>query len=929
MALVYRAYYALIRAPRVTTYGVNTSAIFGYTNTLITILATRNPTHIAVAFDTPEPTARHAQFPAYKAHREAIPEDIAASLSHIRRMIAAFNIPVILRPGYEADDIIGTLATVAEGRAIDTYMVTMDKDFGQLVSEHIHLYKPSRSGEGVEILGPAEILQRWGISRVEQVTDILGLAGDSSDNIPGVPGIGEKTAITLIQRFDSIENLLANVGQLKGKQRENVERYADQALLSKRLVTIDRHVPDLPDIDALRRQEPNKEAVTQLLNEFECASLGKRIFGDAFAAAAPTKTTKEPIQYDLFDSPVGSEPPLPETAERQEPLSPPPMAKTIKDISHRYTVMDTLDARKELIAKLSAQTWFCFDVETTGLDPKTAELVGIAFCWEKGVGYFVPIPPERELARSILAELQQLFADPQIGKLGHNLKFDLSILHWHGIAVCGTLDDTMLAHYLINPEGRHGMDALSVRYLQYQPIPITTLIGEKGSGQRSMREVALEELVEYSVEDADVTVQLHHAFQPILRERDCEPLYRDVETRLIPVLIAMESEGIALNVAALTEYGVIISRAIGELEIRIHQQAGLPFNIDSPRQLGEVLFDRLQLDDEAKRTVKSGQYKTSEQVLMRLAGKHPIINDVLDYRALRKLKSTYVDTLPTEIFPTTGRLHTTYHQAVTATGRLQSQSPNLQNIPIKTERGREIRKAFIPRAGGLILSADYSQIELRIIAGLSGDEAMAEAFIQNLDVHRATAARIFGVALPDVTDDMRRKSKMVNFGIIYGISAFGLAERLNIPRQEARFIIEQYFCQYPKVKEFLDRTIEFARQHGYVKTVLGRRRYLPDINSKNATIRGAAERTAVNAPIQGTAADMIKVAMIRIHETIQQRRWGTRMLLQVHDELVFDLRPEEQDEVVPAVKQCMETAIPLSVPIVVDTGIGRNWLEAH
>jgi DNA polymerase-1 len=934
MALVYRAHFVFIRNPIMTSKGFNTSAIYGFTNTLLQILNKEQPTHLAVAFDTMAPTQRHAEYPEYKAQREEMPEDLSQAIPHIYRIIEAFNIPIITCDGYEADDIIGTLAKRVENEGFQTYMVTPDKDFAQLVSTNTFLYKPARLGDEAEILGVPEVLETWGVEKVEQVIDILGLWGDTVDNIPGVPGIGEKTAKSLIAQFDSLENLIANSDKLKGKQKQNVETYAQQALLSKRLATILCDAPLSVDLESLKRREPDQERLKNLFIEFEFNRLGKRVFGESFTidrsrASSPALTetdkTVEEVEADIEEAP-------PAESEPEEavitPIRTTPL-KTISDVSHDYRLVNTAEERAELISQLKKQKAFCFDSETTGLNPKTAELVGLAFSFQAHTGCYVPFPAEKSESQSRLEEFRGVFEDENLEKIGHNLKFDLSILKWQGISVKGKLFDTMLAHYLVEPQMRHSLDFLSETYLDYSPIPIRTLIGDKETGQISIREVPVEKVAEYAAEDADVAWQLREILQPRLKEKNAERIFYEVECPLIPVLVSMEYDGVALDSEALKEYSAQIALEIQNLEQKIYESAGLKFHIDSPKQLGEVLFDKLKLDPDPKKT-RTGQYATDAQILNRLAAQHEIVRQVLDFRAYRKLQSTYVDMLPSSVFSGTGRIHTTYNQAVTATGRMQSYGPNLQNIPIKTEKGKEIRKAFIPRGEEyLLLSADYSQIELRIIAELSQDEAMLEAFIKGLDIHQATAAKVYGVELDEVTENMRRQAKMINYGIIYGISAFGLAQRMGISRHEAAAIIEQYFKQYPSIKDYINRTIEFAHKNGYVETLMGRRRYLRDINSRNATTRGSEERNAINAPIQGTAADMIKIAMSNIYKELVERELKTKMILQVHDELVFDLYKEEKDEVIPIVEQKMKAAIPMRVPIVVEVGIGTNWLEAH
>ncbi len=929
MALIYRAYFGLIRNPRITSKGFNTSAIFGYINTLINLLETHQPSHIAVAFDTSEPTQRHLEFPQYKAQRDAMPEDISASIPHIYKITEAFNIPTLTCPGYEADDIIGTLARKAESENFETYMVTPDKDFAQLVDDHTYMFKPARSGGEFELLGVNEILKNWDIERVEQVIDILGLWGDTSDNIPGIPGIGEKTAKQLIKQFDSMEKIIENADLLKGKQKEKVKEFAEQGLLSKKLVTIDCNTPVNTDLDALKIQPPNLELLKLLFVEFEFKTLGKRFFTNISQGAwtAPINQLNTD-GLELFSAQPESK--IKQDSENQFTEELFKKLKTINDVEHDYLLINSDDGYDMLYSALSQQTSICFDIETTGLDTKIAELVGIAFTVKKHAGYYLFLPANRKETEALLERFRPIFENEAIEKIGHNLKFDISVLKWYGISVCGKLFDTMLAHYLIESESRHNMDFLAEVYLEYQPVSISSLIGEKGILQKNMRDIDADKATQYAVEDTDVTLQLKEIFKTLLIEKECISVFTDIEMPLIDVLIRMEMEGIKIDVDTLKDYSITLDAQISKLSASIKQQAGIDFNIDSPKQLGEVLFDHLQLDAKAAKTKKTGQYSTSESVLSKLASKHPLIGDVLEYRSYRKLKNTYVDTLPNEIFPGTNRIHTTFSQAVTATGRLNSQHPNLQNIPIKTEKGREIRKAFIPRNDDyLILSADYSQIELRIMAELSGDEEMINAFQNNIDIHNATAAKIFNVTVDHVTDDMRRKSKMANFGIIYGISAFGLSQRLNIPRTEAKFIIDQYFEEYPQVKEYMDKTIDFAHKNEYVKTKMGRKRYLRDINSKNGTIRAAVERNAINAPIQGTAADMIKIAMINIQKNLDIHSYQSKLLIQIHDELVFDLYRGEREQVIPMIKHEMESAITMDVPIIVEIGLGKNWLEAH
>ncbi|HEX3798523.1 MAG TPA: DNA polymerase I [Verrucomicrobiae bacterium] len=930
MALVYRAHFAFGNRPIMTSKGVNTSALYGFTQTLLDIIKSQQPTHIAVAFDTDAPTQRHVDFPEYKAQREDMPEDLSAALPHVRRMLEAFNIPVIICDGFEADDIIGTLVRRAEKGDFISYMVTPDKDFGQLVSDKIFIYKPSRMGEGIEVLGVPEVLAKWGIERVEQVIDVLALWGDTSDNIPGVPGIGEKTAAKLVTQFGSVENLLARTSELKGKLKENLEAHREMALLSKRLATIICDVPCPIGLEELQLRERDDETIKQLFVEFEFNSLGRRLYGEEFKAGRgfekpSVNATEETAEFALTSDSDEVE----ETTDAAQ--SPPPAAAnypTIKDTSHEYHLLTTKTERAKLIGKLNALKSFCFDTETTDLDVKKARLVGIAFSFTAHAGYYVAMPRDAEGVETVLEEFRAVLEDERIEKVGHNLKYDVSVLKWHGVTVRGKLFDTMIAHSLIEPDLRHGMDYLSEVYLNYTPVPITQLIGDEKGEQINMADVAPELVAEYAAEDADVTWQLREKLEPLLKEKGQEKVFYEIEAPLIPVLVDMEFEGVRVDAIALAEFATQLAKEMSDHEATIYVLAGTKFNLNSPKQLGQILFDVLKLP--APKKTKTGQYATNEQTLLSLASEHEVVKRLLDYRGATKLKSTYADALPTSIWEKTGRVHTTYNQMVTATGRLNSQNPNLQNIPIRTEQGKEIRKAFVPRnVEHVLLSADYSQIELRIIAALSNEQGMLEAFRQNVDIHTATAAKVYDVMLPLVTPEMRRKAKMVNFGIAYGISAFGLAQRLGIPRKEAAAIIEQYFAQYPGIANYMRVTIEFAQKHGYVETVTGRRRYLRDIRSANATVRGAAERNAINAPIQGTAADMIKIAMVNIHRALLERNLKTRMLLQVHDELVFDVYRDEEAEVRPLIEEKMKTAIPLAAPIEVEIGSGVSWLEAH
>lgn len=924
MALVYRAYFVFIRNPMINSKGRNVSAVFGFLNTLLELLDKQNPTHIAVAFDVSGPTFRHEEFPAYKAQREETPEEIRAAVPVIREFLDAFRIPVLTAQGFEADDLIGTLARRAEKEGYDTYMVTPDKDFAQLVDEHTFMYKPSKSGAPPEVMGVPEVLKHWEIERIEQVTDILGLAGDTADNIPGVPGIGIKTAKKLIAQYGSIENLLDRTAELKGKQKENVEANKERALLCKRLVTIMTDAPVDYDPDGLIRGEVDEEKLNALFAEFEFTAFSKRLFGKA---PAPTPGTgcapaaPKGGQGDLFDFAAQSAPP-------DAPAKEPPLYKTINDVKHSYHLVQTLGERKALASELRKVKSFTFDTETTGLDPRSDKLIGLSFALQPHEAWYITLPPDEEEIRKALEPFAPLFVDESIEKTGHNLKFDIAMLREAGIGVRGPLFDTMLAHYLIDPDQRHGLDKLAGTHLGYAPVPITALIGEKKSQQLSMTDVPLDKLRDYACEDADVTLQLRAVFEPQLDNIGLKNVFETIECPLIPVLVEMEANGIALDTAALQEISERLAEEISGYEKRVYELAGHEFNLNSPKQLGEVLFDEMKLADNPKKT-KTGQYTTNEEVLGSLAADHDIARVLLDYRAATKLKSTYVDALPGFISPKTGRIHTSFNQAVTTTGRLASSDPNIQNIPVRTEQGQEIRRAFVARSPDFtLLAADYSQIELRIMAHLSGDKYLRQAFIDGEDIHTATAARVFGVAPADVTKEQRRRAKMVNFGIIYGISAFGLAQRLRIPRKEAAEIIDTYFVQYPAVKSCMDNIIEAAKKNGYVETIAGRQRRIRDINAKNGTVRAAAERYAINAPIQGSAADMIKIAMIRIQKMLEEKQAKTKLLLQVHDELVFDLHKDEH-ALIEEIRSLMSEALPLSVPVLVDCGVGKNWLEAH
>ncbi len=910
MALIYRAYFAMSRNPQINSKGLNTSAILGFANTLLDIIKNENPSHLGIAFDTMAPTQRTEDYAEYKANREKMPEDLSASLPYIMELIKGFNIPAIFLDGYEADDVIGTLAKKAEQEGFTTYMMTPDKDFGQLVSPNIFMYKPARGGNKAEVWGVDEVCKRYNIQKPEQFIDILGLWGDAVDNIPGVPGIGEKTAAKLIAQFGSIENLLKNTHQLKGKLKENLEKYADQAIMSKQLATIQLNVPIAFEEDKLQLSQPDTATLTNLFEELEFRTFAKRLS----TYLSVKKGEKQGTQTDLFSS---------QNTENKT------VVKTIENITHNYQLVDTTEKAKALVEKLEKQKSFCFDTETTGVDANRAELVGMSFSFQAHEAFYVPVPEVYHEAVKLVEIFKPVFESEQIIKVGQNIKFDISILRWYDVEVKGEFFDTMIAHYLLQPDQRHNMDYLARTYLNYDPVPIENLIGKKGKNQLSMRVVDTETIKEYAAEDADITWQLHKVFEPLLKETGTNRLFYETEMPLVPVLASMEAEGVKIDIPALETFGLQLKDEIEKMEKEIHTQAGVEFNISSPKQLGEVLFERLQLSSKPKKT-KTGQYSTSEDVLVKLSYRHPIVADILEYRSLTKLKSTYVDALPLLVNPRDGRIHTSYNQAVAATGRLSSNNPNLQNIPIRTKRGREIRKAFIPRHDDyLLLAADYSQIELRIIAHLSRDAAMTEAFQQGMDIHIATASRVYGVPPKDVSKEMRRHAKTVNFGIIYGISAFGLSERLGIPRKEAASIISSYFEKYPGIHQYMETTKEFARENGYVETILGRRRYLKDIHSANAVVRGYAERNAINAPIQGSSADMIKIAMINVFNEIENQHLKSRMILQVHDELVFDAHKDEVESLKALVEDKMIHAIELDVPLIVDINTGNNWLEAH
>jgi len=926
MALIYRAHFALSKTPRFTSTGINTSAVMGFANTLMEVLRKEKPSHIAVVFDTEAPTERHTDFVAYKAHRQAMPEDLASALPYIFKLIEGFNIPVITKDGFEADDIIGTLAKEAEKDGFTVYCMTPDKDFAQLVSENIFIYKPARMGNEMEIMGVPQVLAKWEIENVLQVIDILGLWGDAVDNIPGIPGIGEKTAKSLIRQYGSMENIIANSHELKGKQRENVENFAEQGLISKKLATIILDVPVDFDEVSLRLEEPSKELLEPLFAELEFRTLGRRVFGDGFSIGDAKGAVSQ--QTDLFGH-TAEQPQVKKFEQLPNLFEQPPVGRTIADTKPDYQLIDTPEKRKELIALLLMQEDISFDTETTGTDANTAELVGLSFCIAAGKGWYIPVPADQQVAQAIVDEFRPVLENENIAKTGQNIKYDILVLKWYNVEIKGRLFDTMLAHYLIDPDTRHNMDVLSENYLGYTPISITSLIGPKGKNQGTMRDVPVETVVDYAAEDADVTLQLANVFKPILKDLNAEELLTNIENPLVYVLADMEKEGVRIDMPTLITYSAELEIDIRRFEQSVYDKAGVVFNLASPKQLGEVLFDKLQLDPKAKKT-KTGQYQTGEDVLSALAHKSDIVKDILDFRQLQKLKSTYVDALPLLVNPKTGRVHTSYNQAVAATGRLSSNNPNLQNIPIRTERGREVRRAFIPRdENHVLLSADYSQIELRIIADISKEENMLSAFNNGIDIHTATAAKVYGVSIEEVTSTQRRNAKAVNFGIIYGQSAFGLSQNLGIPRKEAAEMIEQYFAQYPGIKRYMTDTMNFARENGFVETMMGRRRYLRDINSANQTVRGFAERNAINAPIQGSAADMIKIAMINIHKDIKDQQLQSKMTMQVHDELVFDVLKTEVEAMKAIISHRMKTAIKTTVPIEIEIGEGDTWLAAH
>ncbi|MFT6360324.1 MAG: DNA polymerase-1 [Saprospiraceae bacterium] len=920
-ALVYRAHYAFIGRPLINSKGVNTSAMTGFVRSLWDIMKNQKPSHIGVAFDPPGPTFRHEEFSAYKANRDATPEDIIMALPIIKEIVKAFNIPIIEVPNYEADDTIGTIAKKAEADGFKVYMVTPDKDYAQLVSENIFMYKPSRQGNGVDILGVPEVLERWQIKRVDQVIDVLGLQGDSVDNIPGIPGIGAKTAVKLLDLYDSVEGLIANADKLKGKQKEKVIEFAEQGLLSKRLATIDLNVPIDFNGDDFLIEGFNDEKLAELFKELEFRSLGKQILG---IKEKPTAGT----QGSLFGPSMEVAPPV--RKDFNVPAAHSIAEKNIENTPHEYHLTDTPEKRADLIALLDKQTLICFDTETTGVDANEAELVGLSFAIKAHEAWYVPIPADQDEAMAIMVEFKGVLENENIAKICQNIKYDALISKWYGVEMQGRYCDTMLAHYLLEPGLRHKMDILAETYLKYQAVPIEALIGKKGKNQLTMRDISVERAAIYAAEDADITWQLWEKFEPKLKEEKLDELYETMEAPLSKVLVDLEYEGIRLDAQFLNDYSKVLGERVLEAEKKVYEEAGIQFNIASPKQVGQILFEKLEIPYRWRKT-KTGQYSTDETKLSELAKTHDIVKNIQRFRGLAKLKSTYVDALPNMVNPKTGRIHSSFNQALAATGRLSSNNPNMQNIPIKTEEGREVRKAFIPRdENHILLASDYSQIELRLIAEISGDEAMMDAFQKGQDIHRATAAKVFEVAYDAVTADQRRTAKTVNFSIIYGAGATNLSQQLDIKRGEAKKIIEAYFKQYNGLKRYMDETVEFAREHGYVKTLLGRRRQLRDINSRNALARTGAERVAINTPIQGTAADLMKLAMIEIHKVFKERKFKSRMILQVHDELVFDVHKDELAIVQPIIEEKMKNAMPnLKVPLLVESGTGQNWLEAH
>ncbi len=941
-ALIYRAYFAFSNNHRINSKGLNTSAIFGFTNTLLEILNKEKPTHIAVVFDTDAPTQRHEEYKEYKANRDEMPDDLRKSIPYIIDLIKGFNIETIGLPGFEADDVIGTLAIKAEKLGFTTYMMTPDKDYGQLVDENTFIYKPARSGNEAEILGIEEICKKWEIKSVSQLIDVLGLMGDKADNIPGIPGVGEKTAIQLVKDYGSVENLYLDTSKLKGKLKEKVDNNKEMAIQSKRLVTIILDCPVEFDEKKLVRKDLNKEALKNLFKELEFRRIAQNILGEDIGGVetlavktessnekSKTSATSVSSQTDMFSTADFFTAQNGNSLDSGKVSEPAKDFKTIASVDHKYILVNNEAKLKNMISVLGKHKEFCFDSETTGLNSLEAEIVGLSFSVKPHEAYYVPIATERKKAQELLEKLRNIFEDETKILIGQNIKYDYHMLRNYNIAIKNKMWDTMVAHFLIMPEMRHNMNVLAETYLNYSPVSIENLIGKKGKNQISMRDVEIETIKDYAAEDADVTFQLKDIFFPMLKKTETEKLFTEVEVPLIEVLADMEREGINLDVKGLKEFSAQLETDIALVDGEIQKLAGTKFNISSPKQVGEILFEYLKITDKAKKT-KTGQYATGEDVLSKLENAHPIVSKILDYRELVKLKSTYVDAIPDLVNPNTHHIHTSFNQVVAVTGRLSSDNPNLQNIPIRTERGRQIRKAFIPRNKDFVLlSADYSQIELRVVASISGDPNMCEAFISGKDIHTATAAKVYGIAEKEVTKEMRYKAKSVNFGIIYGQGAFGLAENLAISRTEAKELIDNYFKEYPSIKKYMDDTVNFARETGYVQTLLGRKRWLRDINSTNQTVRGFAERNAINAPIQGSAADMIKVAMINIHHEFKKKNFKSKMILQVHDELVFDVFKPELEIIKPIIEKHMQKALPLKVPVEVGMGVGVNWLEAH
>ncbi|WP_396193235.1 DNA polymerase I [Flavobacterium sp.] len=940
-ALIFRGYFAFIKNPRINSKGMDTSAIMGFMNALMDVIKREKPDHLAVAFDKGGSTYRYEMYQEYKAHRDETPEAIKIAVPYIQELLKAMHIPIMEKAGFEADDLIGTLAKQAEKEGYKVFMVTPDKDFAQLVSENIFMYKPARMGNDIEIWGIPEVLEKFEIERPEQVIDFLGMMGDAADNIPGLPGVGEKTAKKFLKEYGSMENLLANTHQLKGAIKDKIEANAELGLLSKKLATILLDCPVEFNAEDFELSKPDVEKTDELFNELEFRQM-KAQFDKYFgtgkeydeidtngngttsdtpqpAKKAPAKKSNED-QFDLFGF----------SDEESDDAKPNSFYATLENTNHNYTIIQGDLGTKLFLQNLLNQTSVCFDTETTGIDALNAELVGMSFSWQKGEAFYVPFPENQEEAQVLVDKFKPFFENENIEKIGQNIKYDLKILSNYGVQIKGKLFDTMIAHYLINPDMRHNMDVLSETYLKYSPKSIEDLIGKKGKNQKSMRDVSLEEIKEYAAEDADVTYQLKQNFSPILDKAETKKLFDEIEIPLIPVLAAMELEGINLDVPFLKEMSVEMAKESSELEQKIYETAGEKFNLASPKQLGDVLFDKMKIGGAKQKKTKTGQYATGEEILSYLANDNPIVKDILDWRQMVKLQSTYIDALPNQVDKKTGRVHTDYMQTVAATGRLSSNNPNLQNIPIRTERGRLIRKAFIARDENYTLvSADYSQIELRIIAALSGEENMIKAFQNNEDIHRSTAAKVFNVPLEEVTKEQRSNAKTVNFGIIYGVSAFGLSNQTSLSRKESAELIDAYYATYPKLKSYMSNQVDFARENGYVQTVLGRRRYLKDINSANMMVKSGAERNAVNAPIQGSAADIIKIAMINIHKKLTSENWKSKMLLQVHDELVFDVHNSELEKIKPMIKHEMENAFKMDVPLDVEIGVGKNWLEAH